>query len=195
MAQKLRKRIDIYKQGKFAYFLNAVLYTLSIFIMKTEKIIRYSVFILLGVIFRILAPRRVYERLETRYNESEAYEEKNSYKRLDSCAQSDGEKFLWFFSLWYFAGPMFLLFAVSRNLMLSDKLFLWVIIGVEALIFIGMYLIERRAIGKYKYWSYFKEFEKQDDHWHKLWRKITFAYCIGGILVFIVCIWIINNLF
>ena len=194
MAQKLRKRIDIYQQGKFAYFLNAVLYTLSIFGMKVDKIIRYSVYIILGFIFRILTTRRFYERWKTQFYESEAREEKQRYRSLDHYAQRDGSKILWFFSIWYFLGPLILFFKPIRNLGLSANLFIGVFGVCFVLIYIGMYLVERKTIGKYKYWSYFKEFDKQDDHWHKLWRKITFAYCIGGILLTVICTQIINHL-
>lgn len=33
-----------------------------------------------------------------------------------------------------------------------------------------------------KYLKYFKEFEKKDDQWHKKWKRITIAFCVGSII-------------
>ena len=36
-----------------------------------------------------------------------------------------------------------------------------------------------------KYLKYFIRFEKKDALWHKKWRRRTIAFCIGGVLSFI----------
>lgn len=37
-----------------------------------------------------------------------------------------------------------------------------------------------------RYLKYFKEFEKMDKSWHRKWVMITWAFCVGGILAFVV---------
>ena len=44
------------------------------------------------------------------------------------------------------------------------------------------------------YLKYFKEFEKEDEQWHKKWKRRTWLFCIGGCLMTIVgvaCMWVV----
>lgn len=34
-----------------------------------------------------------------------------------------------------------------------------------------------------RYLKYFKQFEKEDERWHKKWKWITIAFCLGSIIV------------
>lgn len=38
---------------------------------------------------------------------------------------------------------------------------------------------------KDKYLAYFKQFEKEDEQWHKKWKRKTMLFCLGGIVSFI----------
>ena len=34
-----------------------------------------------------------------------------------------------------------------------------------------------------RYLKYFKQFEKEDNRWHKKWTLITWIFCVGGIVI------------
>jgi uncharacterized membrane protein YidH (DUF202 family) len=34
-----------------------------------------------------------------------------------------------------------------------------------------------------RYLKYFKQFEKEDEQWHKKWKRITIAFCVGSVIV------------
>lgn len=41
----------------------------------------------------------------------------------------------------------------------------------------------KAVFSKDKYLKYFKQFEKKDASWHKKWKWITIAFCIGSVVV------------
>ena len=40
----------------------------------------------------------------------------------------------------------------------------------------------RAVFSKDRYLNYFKQFEKEDEQWHKKWKMITWAFCIGALI-------------
>ena len=33
-----------------------------------------------------------------------------------------------------------------------------------------------------RYLQYFKQFEKEDEAWHKKWKRRTIAFCVGSVI-------------
>ena len=40
----------------------------------------------------------------------------------------------------------------------------------------------KAVFSKDKYLKYFKQFEKKDASWHKKWKWITIAFCVGSVV-------------
>ena len=40
----------------------------------------------------------------------------------------------------------------------------------------------RAVFSKDRYLKYFKQFEKEDEQWHKKWKRITWLFCIGSVV-------------
>ena len=40
----------------------------------------------------------------------------------------------------------------------------------------------RAVFSKDRYLNYFKQFEKEDEQWHKKWKMITWVFCIGSVV-------------
>ena len=40
----------------------------------------------------------------------------------------------------------------------------------------------RAVFSKDRYLNYFKQFEKEDEQWHKKWKRITWVFCIGSVV-------------
>lgn len=40
----------------------------------------------------------------------------------------------------------------------------------------------RAVFSKDRYLKYFKQFEKEDEQWHKKWNRITWVFCIGSVV-------------
>lgn len=48
------------------------------------------------------------------------------------------------------------------------------------------------VFAKDRYLKYFKQFEKQDEHWHKRWKRITLLFCIGSVLMFFISLGVVT---
>ncbi|MGP1548062.1 MAG: hypothetical protein ACTTIF_04235 [Prevotella sp.] len=40
----------------------------------------------------------------------------------------------------------------------------------------------RAVFSKDRYLNYFKQFEKENEQWHKKWKRITWVFCIGSVV-------------
>lgn len=42
----------------------------------------------------------------------------------------------------------------------------------------------RAVFANNRYLQYFKQFEKEDEQWHRKWKRITCFFCIGSVVTF-----------
>lgn len=72
---------------------------------------------------------------------------------------------------------------LSKNDIYLKGLLAWIVLLIPmALGYIPAYMA---VFYKDRYLKYYKIFEKKDAKWHKKWKHISNAFCIGGILMFI----------
>ena len=100
------------------------------------------------------------------------------------------------FGYFYSGYPVVLSFILSgivfRYWGMVNKIIILCIIGIPILI---CYIPAYKAVFSNDiYLKYFKEFEKEDEQWHKKWKRRTWLFCIGGSLMTIVgiaCMWVV----
>ena len=61
-----------------------------------------------------------------------------------------------------------------------NMIIFWALIGLP--IIIGYIPAYKAVFVKNNYFKYFKKFEKEDEHWHRKWKRITIVFCIGSML-------------
>lgn len=44
---------------------------------------------------------------------------------------------------------------------------------------------QKAVFTKDRYIGFFDRFEKEDEHWHKKWSRITTLFCVGAVLMFV----------
>lgn len=194
MDQDQRKQLDIYDEGKFSYFFNAIFYMICMGRMTLQKMLRYLTFLIVGTITRILAPRRIYESVVAAHLEREAYAGKRFYKDRKKFAGSGASKVFWIITMGYVVGLMLIFVLCAGEWFLIDGSIQLPLIMIMLMGTLGLLLIDWQTFGGDRYWSYFKEFDKQDEHWRKIWRRITIVYCLGGWLP-IILFALITNIF
>lgn len=169
---------------KFEYFLNAVSYCIwradirvSAWMDKSFEILFYPIIILLPHTWR----RKFHESCKATEKEIESlrYDKKNGWnigwaKQWFGYAYSGYPSFISFMSVGI---------TVSLTYELSQEY--KVCIGLLTIllpILIADIPAYKAVYSNDKYIKYYKQFEKEDEQWHKKWYRITTAFCLGGVL-------------
>ena len=168
--------------NKFEYFLNAVHYSLWLSDMRFGDFMGRIVNIVLSPI-----PKHLFTK-EYR---------KKYYERL-SKQQKDIDKFFYdketgyhigwanhWFGYFYSCYPGFLSFILlGFAYKFLGNLHYLVIIFISAIPIGLCYIPAYKAVfTNDRYLKYFKQFEKEDEQWHKKWKRITIAFCVGAVVV------------
>ena len=71
-----------------------------------------------------------------------------------------------------------------------QSLSIWIVCRKNHKIFaIPMWLTgspaQKAVFTKDRYIGFFDRFEKEDEHWHKKWSRITTLFCVGAVLMFV----------
>lgn len=169
---------------KFEYFLNAVFYCIwradirvSAWMDKSFEILFYPIIILLPRTWR----RKFHERCKATEKEIESlrYDKKNGW--------NIGWAKQWFDCV-YFCYPSFFIFmllSIIVKLTYGQSQEYTVCLGILTILIpiaIAYIPVYKAVYSNDKYIKYYKQFEKEDEYWHKKWYRITTAFCIGGLL-------------
>ena len=167
--------------NNFEYFLNAIHYCLWISDMKFGDFMGRVVNILLSPIPKYLFTKEY----KKKYYERRQREQKNIDKFFYD--KEIGYHIAWahhWFGFFYSGYFMFLSFVFQG---IPDGIFggvnLIVATAIIALpIALGYIPAYRAVFSKDRYLNYFKQFEKEDEQWHKKWKMITWVFCIGSVV-------------
>lgn len=163
---------------KFEYFLNAIHYNIYLEEVWSNKKTNKMVNGLFAVIFKI----PFIGKYRKKYDGQKTKELYDFYygKKVGLSISVAHHLFDYFYS----CHPAFLSFVL---LGIPDGMFggvnLIVAMAVIALPIGLCYIPAYRAVfSKDRYLKYFKQFEKEDEQWHKKWKRITWVFCIGSVI-------------
>ena len=165
---------------KFEYFLNAIHYSLFVMDKKLQITVNECIQDFLYSIFEFFGHEETYNtRIKNTYND----------KKVTNFlyGKKTGLSTYWahhWFGYFYCGYPALLSFILTALVIhyfgKSDKLILLFTMGIPT----GMgYIPAYMAVfHKDRYLNFFKKYEKKDEHWHRKWKWITVAFCIGAII-------------
>ena len=166
---------------KFEYFLNAIHYCLWLGDMKFGDFMGRIVNVILDPIPKYLFTKeykeKYYERLpkEQMKMDSFFYDKKAGYHI--GWANHN-------FGAFYSGYPGFLSFVIGGiYIRFYDEFDCWLLILFAIPVVICYIPAYKAVFSKDKYLKYFKQFEKKEASWHKKWKWITIAFCIGSVVV------------
>ena len=170
-------------EQKFEYFLNAIHYGIWRKIASdssNDKIVSFIWF----RVFILFVPKKY--RFKFIRNCKRREKESKEFLRNRDYGFCIGMANHWFGYL-YSCYPMYFAFVIlgllSKNDIYLKGLLAWIVLLIPmALGYIPAYMA---VFYKDRYLKYYKIFEKKDAKWHKKWKHISNAFCIGGILMFI----------
>lgn len=170
------------KNNNFEYFLNAVHYSLWISDMKFGDFIGRIVNVLLSPIPKYLFTKDYKKKYYERLPQEQKKMEKFFGDKEVGCHICIANHLFGYF---YSGYPLFLSFILAGLILreygdLDNFMKLAILVIPIGLCYIPAY---RAVFTNDKYLDYFKQFGKQDEQWHKKWRRITFAFCFGSVVV------------
>ena len=171
------------RMKKFEYFLNAVHYCMW---LREKKVYRFG----RKACDRLFSPLQYLftEKFRKRYHERRQKTDPqwdNSYlNSKDGFCVDWAHHWLGYFSACYPGFISFLLLGLGTRWF--GRLPSLVVIAFIAIPVGSFYIPFYKALyTKDRYLKYFKKFEKEDEHWHKKWSRITTLFCVGAALMFV----------
>ena len=173
---------------KFEYFLNAVHYMIYKEQVWSSKKIQKTVNYLISIIIKI----PFIGKYKKENNEQELKELNKFYYGKKSGLSISVAHHL--FGTFYSCYPMLFSFILIGFIIRYCKEEQDIAILMASFIPIGIcYIPAYKAVfAKDRYLKYFKQFEKQDEHWHKRWKRITLLFCIGSVLMFFISLGVVT---
>ena len=172
----------------FEYFLNAVHYMIYKEQVWSSKKIQKTVNYLISIIIKI----PFIGKYKKENNEQELKELNKFYYGKKSGLSISVAHHL--FGTFYSCYPMLFSFILIGFIIRYCKEEQDIAILMASFIPIGIcYIPAYMAVfAKDRYLKYFKQFEKQDEHWHKRWKRITLLFCIGSVLMFFISLGVVT---
>lgn len=169
------------KNGKFEYFLNAIYYCIWLNEMSMGSYFRKRVNMLFSPIPKYLFTKsyreKYYERLPKEREKAVPFfnNRENGYYI--------GRAKHWFSYLCsgYSAFFSFLLLGIALREW-SGPINTISLIVLAIPILLGDIPVNKAVFANDRYLKYFKQFEKEDEQWHRKWKRITLAFEIGSIV-------------
>lgn len=166
--------------NKYEYFLNVIHYCLWLNDMKFGDFVERLVNTLFYPIHKYLFTEEFKKEYNERKNKEKSKTDKFFYNK------KNGYHIGWahhWYGYFYSGYPAFFSFILVD---MADKHFGNLNTIMFALLFalpiVVCYIPAYKAVfTKDRYLKYFKQFEKKDEHWHKKWRWITVAFCMGSV--------------
>lgn len=169
------------KNYRFEYVLNAIHYCIYWREVWSNLKIEKQVFKTVSFLSAIFCLKKKYEK---RVEELRKNKEVQEYFYGKESGQAIGIAHHWF-GFFYSAYPGFfswILIGIADRTFgdLNELYFLLIFLFPIGICYIPAY---KAVFTDDKYLKYFKQFEKKDNLWHKKWKRITVAFCIGAILI------------
>ena len=163
------------ENNKFAYFLNAVHYFIYLEEIWSNKKIEKIILSFFSILFS--------EKYMQKINDRQKNKELKDFRYGNKWGLSIGVAHYWFgyFYSGYFMFLSFVLLGIPDGIFGGVNLI--VATAIIALpIALGYIPAYRAVFSKDRYLNYFKQFEKEDEQWHKKWKMITWVFCIGSVV-------------
>lgn len=163
------------ESNKFAYFLNAVHYFIYLEEIWSNKKIEKIILSFFSILFS--------EKYMQKINDRQKNKELKDFRYGNKWGLSIGVAHYWFgyFYSGYFMFLSFVLLGIPDGIFGGVNLI--VATAIIALpIALGYIPAYRAVFSKDRYLNYFKQFEKEDEQWHKKWKRITWVFCIGSVV-------------
>ncbi len=168
--------------GRFAYFLNVMHYCIWLHAISYSNFMHKLVFGSIRLFARYMCSRNCQERLYAylAMREQQLYEFKYDKKKGLYIGWAN-HKFGYIYSCY----PGFLSFVILGLMHSSYGKLSFVIAMLMIFIPIGIgYIPAYKAVFfNDRYLVYFKKFEKESKEWHRKWKRITWAFCIGAVII------------
>ena len=166
--------------SKFEYYMNALHYGLYKWETWSNFKAERQVYGLIGFLSIIFGFRKYHiKRINKLHNNKKLQE----YLYGEKSGQSIGWAHHWFgyFYSGYSVLLSFILLGIFDGMYgnLSKLVVLIILAFPIAICYIPAY---KAVFSKDKYLKYFKQFEKKDASWHKKWKWITIAFCVGSVV-------------
>ena len=167
---------------RFAYFLNVMHYCIWLHAISYSNFMHKLVFGSIRLFARYMCSRNCQERLYAylAMREQQLYEFKYDKKKGLYIGWAN-RKFGYIYSCY----PGFLSFVILGLMHSSYGKLSFVIAMLMIFIPIGIgYIPAYKAVFfNDRYLVYFKKFEKESKEWHRKWKRITWAFCIGAVII------------
>ena len=163
------------ESNKFAYFLNAVHYFIYLEEIWSNKKIEKIILSFFSILFS--------EKCMQKINDRQKNKELKDFRYGNKWGLSIGVAHYWFgyFYSGYFMFLSFVLLGIPDGIFGGVNLI--VATAIIALpIALGYIPAYRAVFSKDRYLNYFKQFEKENEQWHKKWKMITWVFCIGSVV-------------
>ena len=163
------------ESNKFAYFLNAVHYFIYLEEIWSNKKIEKIILSFFSILFS--------EKYMQKINDRQKNKELKDFRYGNKWGLSIGVAHYWFgyFYSGYFMFLSFVLLGIPDGIFGGVNLI--VATAIIALpIALGYIPAYRAVFSKDRYLNYFKQFEKENEQWHKKWKRITWVFCIGSVV-------------
>ncbi|WP_289867580.1 hypothetical protein [uncultured Muribaculum sp.] len=172
--------LKIMNKQKFEYFLNAVHYCMWLFERKSQDIINRTFLLIISPIPKYL--------LSSKYKERFYRYQKQRMTELDKFFNDKKSGFSiglahHNFGAFYSIYPCIFSFVIEGlYIKFNGEMNTFVILVIFAIPVGICYIPAYKAVfSNDKYLKYFKLFEKEDEHWHKKWKRRTIAFILGAI--------------
>ncbi len=163
------------------YFLNAIHYNIWRIYMELEKTIGKNIDKMLSPIPKYIFTKsyrnKYYEHLPNEKKKVAFFFQNKKSGYYISLANS-------LFSELYSGYSCFISFVFVGFAIRESKEFNYCFIMALLVIPIGLaYIPAYKAVfANDQYLKYFKQFEKEDEAWHKTWKRRTIAFCVGSVI-------------
>ena len=165
----------------FEYFLNGVFYSLYRGEVWFNKKIDKIVPVIYRWILSLPFTSRLKKKLEQRTNKELRRIEEIKYGKNFGISIGMANHLFVDFYLGYPAIISFLIAGIT--LKVYEQLNTFPILAISAIpIGLGYIPAYRAVFSNDEYLKYFKQFEKEDEQWHKKWERRTWGFCIGSII-------------
>ena len=161
------------KNNKFEYFLNAILYCLYLNeVWSNRKIDK---------IVNTIIPRA----MKVKFNRQQR-KEAEDFKYGSEAGLSIGVA-NHLYGFFYTGYPSFLSFVLLGIADGGAKKLNMALVAILVAIPIGLFYIPayKAVFSNDRYLNYFKQFKKEDEQWHRKWKRRTIAFCVGSVVFFL----------
>lgn len=170
---------------KFEYYLNAIHYSLWLSEIRFQNRMNKIVDVLYSPIEKYLYTKKLKKKLEEQQAEIQEAQYNFFYNKKTGWNVAWAHHWFGYFYSGYASILSFVLLGMAFGIWGDDvnqiEMFVIVMLPI-GLAYIPAY---RAVFTNDRYLKYFRQFEKEDEQWHKKWKRRTIAFCVGSVAVII----------